>query len=186
MTENDDNILDSTAKLLYNVFSDSYSDAFEKKLMSGGGGNSMFVNAWGKPSATFIKRRISGKAKKRLEEHGYTIDTCPPNFYQNNAKTIEKRRSAGKQLHWDHNPGNVKVLQLIRDRVRSYADKKMTPEEKIADLKEYLVGVQTLDLVTIEQDHIRTYRDEILGKKEKDMLTADERDALLKDTWEAL
>lgn len=186
MTENDDNILDSTAKFLYNVFSDSYSGAFEKMLMSGGGGNSMFVNAWVKPSETFIKHRISGEAKKRLEEHGYTIDTCPPDFYQNNAKTAEKRRSAGKQLHWDHNPGNVKVLQLIRDRVRSYAEKKMTREEKIADLKEYLLGVQTVDLITIEQDDIRTYRDEVLEKREKDMLTAAERDALLKDTWEAL
>lgn len=186
MSGNDDHILDSTAKLLYNVFSDSYSGAFEKMLMSGGGGNSMFVNAWSKPSATFIKHRISGEAKKRLEEHGYTVGTWPRSFYRHNAKTIDKRRSAGKQVHLDHNPSNVKVLQLIRDRVRSYAEKKMTLEEKIVDLKEYLIGVQTLDLITIEQDHVRTQKDEVLKKSEKNMLTADERDALLDDTWEEI
>lgn len=184
MSENDDSMLDSTAKFLYNVFSDSYSVAFEKMLMSGGGGNSMFVNAWDKPSETFIKRRISGEAKKRLAEHGHTIGTAPHTFFRSNEKTIDKRLSAGKQLHWDHNPGNVKVLQLIRDKVRSYAETEMTLEEKIADLKEFLVGVQTLDLITIEQDHKRTHKDEVFKKKQKDMLTAEERDDLLKDTWE--
>ena len=43
-----DKILESTAKFMLNVFSGSYDERFEEMLVSGGGGNSMFVNAWQK------------------------------------------------------------------------------------------------------------------------------------------
>jgi hypothetical protein len=122
-------IIESTAKLFYNVFSDNYDDWLEDKLVAGGGGNSMFVNVWVYPATEFIRYRISGDAKKTLREHGYSLEDLkngkvPPEFIRSNAKGAEKRKTAGKHLHGDHNPGNKKVLSLIRDKVRSY---KRTP-----------------------------------------------------------
>lgn len=179
-----DSILHSTARFLYNVFSDTYDSEFEKRLMSGGGGNSMFVNAWTKPSSSFIKYRISGEAKKRLKRYRYGVETMPHGFMRHNAKTIGLRRSAGKELHGDHNPSNVKVLQLIRDKVRSYKNTSLTRQQKLSDLEKFLANVQTLDIITIEQDYTRTHKDKNFTKRQKDMLSAKERDKLLNDTWE--
>lgn len=183
---NSEEILESTAKLMLGVFSEDYDNRFEEMLVSGGGGNSMFVNAWQKPSKEFIKARISAQAKKRLEEHGYTLETMPHKFLCNNAKGVENRKRVGKELHMDHNPGNVKVLHLIRDRVRSYKNKGWSYEQQLADLKEFIRNVQTLDIITVEQDDIRTLKDENLTKKQKDMLSSKERDDLLDDDWEDL
>jgi hypothetical protein len=188
MSYND--ILDSTARFLYNIFSDKYCDSLEKMLASGGGGNSMFVNAWVKPSALFIKARISTAAVKRLEQHGYSLQQfldgkVPHQFLHDNAKTIAKRHENGKELHGDHNPGNVKVLHLIRDRVRSYK-KTIMVKQKINDLKKYIAKIQTLDFITIEQDFVRTHKDKQHTKSEKDMMTAEQRDMLLNDTWQQI
>lgn len=186
MTDADiDIIIESLAKFLLNVFSDTYDENFEKMLVSGGGGNSMFVQSWQKPSKLFVKIRISTEAKNKLLEHGYTLETMPHVFLCHNAKGAKNRIASGKHLHMDHNPGNVKVLHLIRDRIRSYR-KAMTKEEKINDLKEYIRDVQTLDIITVEQDDIRTLRDANYTKKEKDMLTSAQKDALLNDTWTEL
>lgn len=182
---NSDAVLDSTAKFFLNVFSDKYDEFFENMLVSGGGGNSMFVNAWQKPSKHFINARLSGEAKTCIAAKGYTLETMPHVFLCNNAKGAAKRKAAGKYLHMDHNPGNVKVLHDIRDRVRSYLD-EMSHDTKIADLKEFMKKVQTLDIITVEQDDMRTLADERFTKKEKDMMSAKERDNLLNDTWEDL
>lgn len=184
-----DDILDSTARFMYNVFnskSGNYCKAFENLLMSGGGGNSMFVNCWTKPSSYFIRVRISGEAEKKLFEFGYNdINSAPHDFKHNNAKGASKRIKNGKYLHLDHNPGNVKVLQLIRDKCRSY-DASLEYEEIINDFKNYLKSIQTLDWITVEQDDKRTYADSEYTKGEKNMMSHDERDALLNDTWKCL
>ncbi len=183
---NREQILESTAKFMLNVFSDTYDERFEEMLVSGGGGNSMFVNAWQKPSKEFVKTRISSEALARLAEHGYTVDDIPHRFLCHNAKGAEKRKAAGKELHMDHNPGNVKVLSLIRERVRGYDDTELTEDAKMADLQHFIENVQTLDIITVEQDDQRTKKDAVHTKKEKDMMTAKERDDLLGDTWEDL
>jgi hypothetical protein len=41
-----------------------------------------------------------------------------------------------------------------------------------------------LDIISVEQDDIRTYGDGVMKKADKDMLEAKERDALIQDTWE--
>ena len=186
----DEIMLDSTARFMFNVFntkSGNYSEEFESLLMSGGGGNSMFVNCWSKPSYFFIKKRISGEAQRILREHGYeTIDDAPHSFKHNNAKGAEKRIVKGKYLHLDHNPGNVKVLELIRDKCRSYDLDMISYEEIISEIKAFLSTIQTLDCITVEQDDVRTYGDDNYSKTEKDKMSHDERDNLLDDTWEYL
>lgn len=182
---NGEDVLESTARFFLNVFSEQYDEKFEKMLVSGGGGNSMFVNAWQKPSKHFINARLSGEAKTCLAVNRYTLETMPHGFLCNNAKGSANRKAKGKHLHMDHNPGNVKVLHDIRDKVRSYSD-EMSHGDKIADLKEFMKKVQTLDIITVEQDDIRTLSDEHFTKKEKDMMSAKGRDTLLNDTWEDL
>ena len=186
----DDQMLDSTARFMFNVFnkkSGNYSEEFETLLMSGGGGNSMFVNCWSKPSYYFVKKRISGEAINILHEHGYkTIDDAPHGFKHNNAKGAEKRIANGKYLHLDHNPGNVKVLELIREKCREYDLETTNYETIISEIKSYLLTIQTLDWITVEQDDVRTYGDEHHSKAEKDKMTHDEKDILLNDTWEYL
>lgn len=183
---NSEEILESTAKLMLRVFSEDYDARFEEMLVSGGGGNSMFVNVWQKPSKEFIKNRISSQAKKRLADYGYTLETMPHGFLCNNAKGAQKRKANGKELHMDHNPGNVTVLHLIRDRVRAYKNKKGSYEQQLADLKEFIRNVQTLDIITVEQDDIRTLKDDRFTKKQKDMMSSKERDELLGDDFEEL
>jgi hypothetical protein len=189
--EKQEAILRSTAKFFYNVFSDKYDDWFENKLVSGGGGNSMFVNAWVHPSAKFIRYRISSEAIKRLEEHNYSLEKfvkgkVPKSFISNNAKGAANRIKAGKHIHGDHNPGNVKVLNLIRDEVRSYKRGPFCKRKNVAELMKFISNLQTLDIITVEQDDKRTYADDAMPKSEKDMLSASERDALLDDTWKPI
>jgi hypothetical protein len=177
--------LEDTARLFLKVFSSKYKDDFERMLVAGGGGNSMFVNAWAKPSTYFVKTRISNEAKERLQKHRHTLKDMPKKFFRNNAKTVDKRRAAKKELHVDHNPGNVKVLHLIRDKVRSFPETN-SEDENLKELKEFLRTVQTIDIITIEQDEKRTLKDEdgTYSKADKAMMTAVERDALLDDDFE--
>ena len=183
-------ILDSTARFMFNVFnptSGNYCKEFDDLLIKGGGGNSMFVNCWSKPSSYFIKKRLSGEAKARLKENGYkSLDDAPHKFKHNNAKGAENRKKEGKELHLDHSPGNVKVLELIKEKCKQYDPEKMTYDKIIDDLKKYLLTIQTLDWITVEQDDIRTYKDKKYTKKQKDKMNHEERDALLNDKWEYL
>ncbi len=118
--------------------------------MKGGGGNSMFANCWSKPSHCFVKK-ISAEAKKRLKDNRFfPIDDAPSSFKHNNAKGAKNRKTKGKQLHLDHNPGNVKVLQLIREKCKTFDLDKQNYEDIIKDLKEYLKNIQTLDWITVE------------------------------------
>lgn len=186
-TSDSEDILESTAKLMLRVFSENYDARFEKMLVSGGGGNSMFVNAWQKPSKEFIKARISSQEKKRLKKYKYTLDTMPDKFIHSDAKGAKNRKAAGKHLHMDHNPGNVVVLVLIKNRVKSYSRKWWwSKKRKIADLKDFIKDIQTLDFITVEQDDVRTRGDTKLKTSEKAMLSAKERDELLGDDFEEL
>lgn len=182
-----EDILDGTARFMFNVFnvkSGNYNKNFEELLLQGGGGNSMFVNCWAKPSYYFIKKRISGEAKKTITKLGYTsIYDVPDSYKCNNAKGAKNRKDAGKLLHLDHSPGNVKVLHLIRDKCREFDPEVETYDSIISKIKEYLETIQTLDWITVEQDDVRTYKDKNYTKKEKDMMDHDERDKILNDTW---
>lgn len=95
-----EDMLDGTARFMFNVFNiknGNYNKNFEELLLQGGGGNSMFVNCWAKPSSFFIKKRISGEAKKTITKLGYTsISDVPASYKYNNAKGAKKRKDAGK------------------------------------------------------------------------------------------
>ena len=187
-----EDMLDGTARFMFNVFntkSGNYNENFEELLLQGGGGNSMFVNCWAKPSSFFVRKRISGKAKETIANLGFaSINDVPPEYKYNNAKGAENRKTVGKLLHLDHSPGNVKVLHLIRDKCREFNPDTDNYDMIIRTLKEYFKTIQTLDWITIEQDDIRTYKTDSDGpsKKEKDMMSHEERDNLLNDIWEDL
>lgn len=182
-----DIMLDNLAKLLFAIFSEDYDKNFEKLLLSGGGGNSMFVNVWTKPSRYFAKIRISSQSIKTLKKHDYDkedlTDRVPKKFIKNNAKTIQKRKNNGKFLHIDHNPSNVKVLELISNKIKNLNKCFYTKKEKIEKLKNFLKNIQSLDIITVEQDHKRTNGDNKYSKKEKDKMTKKQRDFLLKDKF---
>lgn len=185
-------MLDSTARFMFNVFntkSGNYSKEFEKLLIAGGGGNSMFVNCWAKPSRFFIKERISGKAKKVLLDNGYkNPEEAPHSFKVNNAKGSKNRIKKGKFIHLDHNPGNVKVLNLIKEKCMEFNPDSsgFNFEATIKAIKEYLLNIQTLDWITVEQDDKRTYGDKYHSTNEKAMMNKEERDKILNDIWEYL
>lgn len=185
-------MLDSTARFMFNVFnikSGTYSEDFEKLLLAGGGGNSMFVNCWTKPSSYFTKIRISGEAKKVLKKHNYnSIGEAPKSFKFNNAKTAANRMKKGKYLHLDHNPGNVKVLMLIKEKCREFNpdSSKFNLEATMNEIKAYLLTIQSLDWITVQQDDVRTYGDESHTKREKAIMNKQARDQLLNDSWEDL
>ncbi len=188
-----ENIIDGTARLMFNVFNrktGNYSNDYDMLLMSGGGGNSLFINCWQKVSFDIDRVRISGEAKKRLIAYGFAsiedAQTRDHKFLSNNAKGAANRLAAGKNLHADHNPGNKKVLEMIKEKCRSYDPDKDDYESTISEIKEFLRTVQTIDWITVEQDDKRTYKDDKYSKKEKDMMSHDERDDLLNDTWEYL
>jgi hypothetical protein len=175
----------STAKFFWNVFHDEsdYIPAFIEKLLAGGGGNSMFNQSWVFTSSLFVQRRISSEAVKVLEELGLSKNNIPHDLLHDNAKGEADRKAIGKLLHEDHCPGNVKVMHLIRDKIRSYP-LTATFEDIADDLCEFLKTVQTLDIITVKQDDMRTLKSSGFVKKQKDMFTHEERDALLDDEWE--
>lgn len=181
----------NTALLFYQIFSVDYTDkVFIKKLLSGGGGNSTLCATWMQLVQFFINHRISYNAytlllekledgdKKyvRLENKIVYINKKLYRKYHylfaNNAKGAQNRISAGKYFHFDHNPSNKKVLELLNDKIKSHKDEVGFFEE----LTRYISSVQTLDLITVEEDDIRTNadRNSINGP-----LPSNERDALL-------
>ena len=175
-------MLHDLAQLLFAVFSIEYEEEFKKLLLGGGGGNSMFINTWMKPSAHFVKMRISSKAEQILKKKGYTRDNLgedvPKSLLKNNAKGAANRIKKGKRLHIDHNPGNVKVLELIYEKIQILKSEKGTKADKIKKLESFLKDIQYLDIITVEQDDIRTLGDKEHTKKEKDRMTRRERDQL--------
>lgn len=181
-------MLHNLAQLLFAVFSIEYEEEFKKLLLGGGGGNSMFINTWMKPSAYFVKMRISSEAEQILKEK-YTVsdlgDKVPWTFLKSNAKGAANRIKKGKHLHIDHNPGNVKVLELIYEKIQTLKREKGTKANKIEKLKSFLKNIQYLDIITVGQDDIRTLKDKDYtrkgkkySKREKDRMTRKERDQL--------
>jgi len=183
----------NTAKLFYQIFSVDYDEEFLNKLLSGGGGNSTLGATLYHCFGEFVAYKISGKALKVLQEQNFqcevnsnrvTISYKERNnrnkLFSNNAKGAENRRKKGKLLHFDHNPSNKKLLALLFAKVQELKNEKIEYDEKINKLAKYIKTVQIVDLITIEQDDIRT------GSDRGDPLTAEERDKLIKDTWYSL
>ena len=160
----------------------------------GGGGNSTLCSTWTHLSADFNEYRISKKAynlllekvesndKKYIVKNGDTISI--PKFiiekkyhqmFYNNAKGAENRKLKSKYFHFDHNPSNKKVLLKIKGKIEEhdYSD------EYLEELSQYIKQIQTVDLITVEEDDIRTYADQ--NSKEK--LDAHERDLLTKSKF---
>ena len=175
-----------TAKIFYQIFAVDYEDAeFIKKLLTGGGGNSTLCSTWTHLSDDFIKRRISKSAFERLinmidvnerkmikkENNIITIPQCIFDNYHgafyNNAKGADNRKKNGKYFHFDHNPSNKQVLITLYNYKNDY--NKLVKE---------IHTIQTVDLITVEQDDIRTNADR-LAKSEK--LTGKQRDELIQD-----
>lgn len=186
--EDIENMKASLSKFLLKVFSENYCARFSKMLLSGGGGNSMFVNAWEKPSLCFKKYRISQKALDLLKDklcEKFDATKIPNNIphylLHNNAKGAKKRAKCGKKLHIDHNPSNKKVLDLIKKEVIRLNAGNISESEKLELLKGYISNIQTLDIITVEQDDLRTLKDMHYSKKDKDFMSAEQRDGLIDD-----
>jgi CRISPR/Cas system-associated protein endoribonuclease Cas2 len=175
-------ILKDCARFFVNVFQefDKYCPRFQKMLLSGGGGNSMFCNAWVHPSSHFNKRRISKKLEKELKKKGYTIEEMLSDknkILRNNAKGASKRKVKGKFAHEDHNPGNVKILHELKDLIQK--NKQLDKDKLISIVEKYMENAQTIDYITVEEDDIRTYGDNEYTKDEKNMMSKEERDDLI-------
>lgn len=187
-----DEWINDTALLFYQIFSVDYGDVnFNAKLMAGGGGNSTLCSTWTQLSDDFLNYRISKKAYKLLlnlisEEDKKSIiktekDITIPKkiiydkyrgLFFNNAKGVVNRKNSGKYFHFDHNPSNKKVLSLLKSKVK---EKKDNPDF-LNELTDYVKNVQTVDLITVEEDEIRTNADLKLKDNKMDAL---ERDILI-------
>ena len=181
----------STTLLFYQIFSVDYEDEmFIKKLLSGGGGNSTLCATWMQLVQFFIKHRISTSAYnlllEKLDDEDRNMVRLDNNtvyinkkvykkyhcMFANNAKGADNRKSVGKFFHFDHNPSNKKVLKLLCDKIKLHKDEEGFFEE----LTRYVNSVQTLDLITVEEDDIRTFSDR---RNINGPLSSDERDRLL-------
>jgi len=193
MNENLDNKwISNLALLFYQIFSVEYKDeGFYKKLMAGGGGNSALCATWTKLSDVFLKYRISKNAYELLltfikdedkdliskNKNDITISKKIiydkyHKFFFNNAKGAEKRKKNGKYFHFDHNPSNKKVLLLLEKKVKEIKDKP----DFLNELADYIENIQTVDLITVEEDDIRTSEDlKLKGNK----MEGKERDKIL-------
>jgi hypothetical protein len=60
-------------------------------------------------------------------------------------------------------------------------ESQVSEQDILLDLSEYLKTIQTVDLITVEQDEIRTSAD-----RDDLPLTNAQRDALINDTWYTL
>ena len=188
----------NTALLFYQIFSADYNDeAFIKKLLSGGGGNSTLCATWMQLVSVFIKYRISENAyhlllekvtdedKNKIRLENDTVFVSKKiyknyhTFFFHNAKGAENRTNAGKFFHFDHNPSNKKVLELLCDKIKLHKNEEGFLEE----LTEYVKSVQTLDLITVQEDDIRTNADR---KSLNGPLSSQERDNLLNTTFYSL
>lgn len=178
------------ALLFYQIFSVEYeNEEFIKRLLMGGGGNSTLCSTWTHLSDCFIKYRISKKAysllitklddidKKSIIKKGNVIEIPEKligNKYHalffNNAKGAERRKQNGKYFHFDHNPSNKKVLTNLKNEIKNHD----YSEEYLKELVSYIKQIQTVDLITVEEDDVRTYADQ----KTKDKLDSKQRDCL--------
>jgi len=169
-----DDILDFLSCIFYSLYSKKYGVFLEKEIIRGGGGTSPICPIWINLSKYFIKHRISSEAEKVLLRNNIDLKTLSIRnpIFSSNQKSVEKRKKHGQLLHRDHNPSNSYVLRKIRDEVRSYNN--LTVEEGISKLKEFIKDIQTIDIITIEQDEIRNKHNDISAK---------ERDGLINDTF---
>lgn len=187
-----------TALLFYQIFSVDYEDEkFLNKLLSGGGGNSTLCSTWMHLNGSFVKYRISkaayelllnkiaqeDKSKVRLEEGtvyiSKTIDKDYHRLFYNNAKGAENREKAGKFFHFDHNPSNKKVLELLNSKIKN----REYEVNFLNELACYIETVQTIDLITIYEDDKRTSADR---QSKSGPLSSVERDDLLETQFYAL
>lgn len=179
-----------TALLFYQIFSVDYkNEEFIKKLLMGGGGNSTLCSTWTHLSDCFIKYRISTDAynllltmvedvdKDSIVKKGntieipkYLIEKKYHSMFFNNAKGVEKRKQNGKYFHFDHNPSNRRVLIKLKNEIENHK----YSEKYLKKLANYIKQIQTVDLITVEEDYVRTYADQ----KSKDKLESIERDSL--------
>lgn len=187
----DDLWIKDTALIFYQIFSVDYADVkFEDKLLRGGGGNSTLCSTWVQLSDGFVKHRISEKAYnlliamikgedgKLIYKNGNTVN-IPYYFiykkykylFSSNAKGAEKRKKVGQYFHQDHNPSNQKVLTLLKAKIKEIRNNK----NYLNELSIYIKNIQTVDLITVEEDDIRTEADRKLSNK----LEAIERDRLI-------
>lgn len=193
--EVDEKWLKDVALLFYQIFSVEYeNEEFIKRLLMGGGGNSTLCSTWTHLSDDFIEYRISKKAydlllkkvdasdkhlivKKRdtISIPKYLIKKKYHSMFFNNAKGAENRKLKNKYFHFDHNPSNRKVLINLKEEIEKhdYSDKYLI------ELSQYIKQIQTVDLITVEEDDIRTYADQ--NSKEK--LDASKRDQLTKSKF---
>ena len=187
--------MQNTACLFSQVFSVDYKDeVFLNKILSGGGGNSTLCSTWMHLVEYFIPYRISKTAFISLKEKLADEDKCAlrldeasktvfmskyickkyHSMFHNNKKGAKDRNEVGKYFHYDHNPSNKKVLSLLFNKVNSEKDNK----DFLKDFTDYVKNVQTLDLITIDEDDIRTGAER--KNKKGGPLSASERDNLLR------
>ena len=186
-----------TALIFYQIFSVDYeNEDFSQKLLKGGGGNSTLCSTWTQLSDCFIKYRISEKAYDGILQKINATDrklivkndnhvTIPYDFiykkyhklFFNNAKGAENRKKNGKYFHFDHNPSNKKVLLELKKEI---TNNKRNEEVFLKKLANYIKQIQTVDLITVEEDDIRTKAD--LNQK-KDKLNSTERDKISKSSF---
>jgi len=191
MTNKTQKWIEDTALFYFRIFSGNYGEDFLNKLLKGGGGNSTLCASWYQLSPVFVPQRVSSQAVCRLKEkafdiveHENTIRLRKTDLKDNhtmfykNAKGAENRIREGKFFHFDHNPSNKKILSLLNDRIKEFTNSNVSEQEILVDLSEYLKTIQTVDLITVEQDEIRTSAD-----REDSPLTNLERDTLLNDNW---
>ena len=183
--------INDTALLFYQIFSVDYEDAaFLSKLLAGGGGNSTLCSTWTHLNGRFVKYRISKDAyelllKKlgdeakdmiRLEKGTVFVNKKVyknhAKWFADNAKGAENREKAGKFFHFDHNPSNKKVLELLNKKIKEHKNE----DGFLKELAEYIKTVQTIDLITIYEDDKRTSTD--LANPDGPLSSA-ERDKLL-------
>ena len=188
---NNEKWIENTARVFYQIFSVDYEDEkFEKKLLIGGGGISIFCSTWTGLSKYFIKYRISKKAYKLLptlvEESDKNLIRKEENtvilpyklykkyhyLWSSNEKGAANRKIKRQYFQRDHNPSNKKVLSLISQKIKNNKDKK----DFLKELSKYIQQVQTVDLITVEEDDIRTEADR---KSKPEKLDASERDKLI-------
>ena len=193
MKTNKQKWINDTALFYFQIFSGTYGEQFLKKLLKGGGGNSTLCASWYQLSPVFVPQRISNSAVELLDKKSISIeknskkrivtikksiiDSNHTMFYHN-AKGSKNRKDAGKFFHFDHNPSNKKILSLLNGKVKEYMDSKITENEILKQLADYLEHIQTVDLITVEQDQIRTNAD-----RADEPLTKEKRDEILNDEW---
>lgn len=192
----DEKWIKDTALIFYQIFSVDYeSEKFLNKLLQGGGGNSTLCSTWTHLSDRFIKYRISVRAYNllisKIEENDRKLIsfengcvTIPSkiiykkyaSLFFNNAKGANNRKSNGKYFHFDHNPSNKKVLILLRNEIKANKD----DVEFLSKLSDYIRKIQTVDLITVEEDDIRTLAD---LKLKEDKMDSSERDAIINSVF---